>query len=109
MTNKPITAQELEELFGKVDWEKVFKDELTAEVKKQLDYNMSIILYGTFGEVMKYNRKMNFLEKLHSGWWWFGECFDEWCWTMTHDDGEFFNYLQSDYVKYEEDMYYETH
>jgi hypothetical protein len=28
--------------------------------------------------------------------------------TMTHDDGEFFNYIQSDYVKYEEDMYYET-
>ena len=26
--------------------------------------------------------------------------------VMTHDDGEFFNYLQSDYVKYEEDMYY---
>ncbi len=109
MTNKPTTAQELEELFGKVDWDKVFKDELTAEVKRQLDYNMSIILNGTPDEVMKINRKMNFLEKLHSGWWWFGECFDEWCWTMTHDDGEFFNYLQSDYVKYEEDMYYETH
>ena len=43
------TAQELEELFGEVDWDKVFKDELTAEVKRQLDYNMSIILYGTFG------------------------------------------------------------
>ena len=49
MDDKPTTAQELEELFGKVDWEKVFKDELTAEVKRQLDYNMSIILYGTFG------------------------------------------------------------
>jgi len=48
MTN-PTTAQELQELFGKVDWDKVFKDELTAEVKKQLDYNMSIILYGNFG------------------------------------------------------------
>jgi hypothetical protein len=23
------------------------------------------------------------------------------------EDGEFFNYLQSDYVKYEEDMYYD--
>ena len=56
---------------------------------------------------MKYNRPMNIFEKLHSGWYWIGEIFDEWCWTMTHDDGEFFNYLQSDYVKYEEDMYYE--
>lgn len=27
---------------------------------------------------------------------------------MTHDDGEFFHYLQSDYIKYEEDMYYEV-
>ena len=47
---EPTIAQELQELFGKVDWDKVFKDELTAEVKKQLDYNMSIILYGTFGD-----------------------------------------------------------
>jgi hypothetical protein len=50
MTDKPTTAQELEELLGKVDWDKVFKDELTAEVKRQLDYNMSIILNGTFGD-----------------------------------------------------------
>ena len=55
---------------------------------------------------MKYNRPMNVFEKLQAGRYWFWECFDEWCWTMTHDDGEFFNYLQSDYVKYEEDMYY---
>jgi hypothetical protein len=26
---------------------------------------------------------------------------------MRSEDGEFFNYLQSDYVKYEEDMYYQ--
>ena len=51
---------------------------------------------------------MNVFEKLHSGWWWFGECFDEWCYTMMNDeDGEFFDYIQIDYVKYEEDMYYE--
>ena len=49
MTN-PTTAQELQELFGKVDWDKVFKDELTAEFKKQHDYKMSIILYGNFGD-----------------------------------------------------------
>ena len=55
---------------------------------------------------MKYNRPMNVFEKLQAGWWWIGECFDEWCWTMTHDDGEFFNYIQSDYVGYEEDAYY---
>ena len=50
MTDKPTTAQEFEELLGKVDWEKVFKDELIAEVKRQLDYNTSIILYGAIGD-----------------------------------------------------------
>ena len=56
---------------------------------------------------MKYNHSMNFSEKLQSGWWWTGQIFEEWCYTMTNEDGEFFNYLQSDYVAYEEDMYYE--
>jgi len=54
-----------------------------------------------------YNRPMNFFEKLHSGWWWVGEIFDEWCYTMRSEDGEFFNYLQSDYVRYEQEMYYQ--
>jgi hypothetical protein len=26
---------------------------------------------------------------------------------MRSEDGEFFNYLQSDYVRYEEEMYYD--
>ena len=56
--------------------------------------------------MVKYNRPMNVFEKLQSGWYWIGEIFDEWCWTMTHDDGDFFNYIQSDYVGYEQDMYY---
>jgi hypothetical protein len=54
-----------------------------------------------------YNRPMNFFEKLHSGWWWIGQIFDEWCYTMRSEDGEFFNYLQSDYVCYEQEMYYD--
>ena len=41
------------------------------------------------------------------GWWWIGEIFDEWCYTMRSEDGEFFNYLQSDYVRYEEEIYYQ--
>ena len=56
---------------------------------------------------MKYNRPINFFEKLQAGWYWFGECFNEWCYTMANEDGELFNYLQSDYVAYEEEMYYE--
>ena len=110
MTNKPTTAQELEELLGKVDWDKVFKDELTAEVKRQLDYNMSIILYGTPGKVMKINRPMNVFEKLEAGRYWFWECLLEWIWCMTHPEdtgGDFFCHICSDYVKYEESTYYE--
>jgi hypothetical protein len=50
---------------------------------------------------------MNFFEKLHSGWWWVLQIFEEWCYTMRNEDGDFFEHLQSDYVKYEEDMYYD--
>jgi len=105
---KPITAQELQEAFSRVDWEKVFKDEIVAEFKEYHNKQLTdILIHPEVYKSMKYNRKMNVFEKLHSGWWWFGECFDEWCWTMTHDDGEFFNYIQSDYIQYEMDMYYE--
>ena len=122
MNDKPTTAQELEELFGKVDFEKLIRDEIlkegAEEFQRQYDKHLMTTLYGSsFADMvmihpevyksMKYNRPMNVFEKLQAGWWWFGECFDEWCYTMTHDDGEFFNYLQSDYVKYEEDMYYD--
>ena len=55
----------------------------------------------------KYNRPMNVFEKLQAGWWWTGQIFGEWCYTMTNDEyWEFFQYLQTDYVKYEEDTYY---
>jgi hypothetical protein len=50
---------------------------------------------------------MNFFEKLHSGWWWIGQIFEEWCYTMVNEDGDFFENLQSDYVAYEQEMYYD--
>lgn len=55
------------------------------------------------------NRKMNFIEKLHCGFYWFGECFSEWVWCMTHPEdngGDFFRHICSDYVAYEESVYY---
>ena len=58
----------------------------------------------------QYNRSMNFFEKLVAGWYWFGECYAEWSWQMTHTEDEyweFFDYLQTDYVGYEEDTYYD--
>jgi hypothetical protein len=57
----------------------------------------------------RYPRKMGFFEKLIAGWWWIGKIVGEWAWTMTHDDHwEFFDYLQTDYVKYEETTHYEN-
>lgn len=53
---------------------------------------------------------MNFFEKLQVGWWWCLQIFEEWYYTMTHpeDDGrDFFCHLQTDYVAYEEDLYYD--
>ena len=50
---------------------------------------------------------MNVFEKLQAGWWWTGQIFEEWCDTMRSEDGEFFNYLQSDYVRYVQEMYYQ--
>ena len=118
MTEKPLTAQELQELFGRVDWEKVLKDKIVSTIKEDENKRLMTTLYGSsFADMvmvepgvyksMKYNRPMNVFEKLQASWWWTGQIFEEWCWTMTHDDGEFFNYLQSDYIQYEEDMYYD--
>ena len=88
--------------------QEIIRDDLIKELKEQHDKQMTaVLLHPEVYKNMKYNRPMNVFEKLQSGWWWFGECFDEWCWTMTHDDGDFFNYIQSDYVGYEENMYYE--
>jgi hypothetical protein len=57
-----------------------------------------------------YNRPMNFFEKIQVGWWWVLQIFEEWCYTMTHPEdsgGDFFCHLQTDYVAYEEDVYYD--
>ena len=54
---------------------------------------------------MKYNRPMNFVEKLEAGRYWFWECLLEWIWCMTHPEdtgGDFFCHICSDYVGYEE-------
>jgi hypothetical protein len=53
---------------------------------------------------------MSFFDKLTAGWWWVGQCFEEWYWCMTHSDdsgGDFFCHLQTDYVKYEKDTHYD--
>ena len=51
MTDKPTTAQELEELFGKVDFEKLIRDEIlkegAEEFQRQYDKHLMTILYGS--------------------------------------------------------------
>ena len=68
--------------------------------------------FSLCGKMVKYNRPMNFVEKLEAGRYWFWECLLEWIWCMTHPEdtgGDFFCHICSDYVGYEESTYYETH
>ena len=65
---------------------------------------MTDLLSETFGTPAK---KQKLLDKLYAGWWWTTQIIRQWCYTMANDDGEFFNYLQTDYVKYEEEMHYD--
>ena len=101
---------ELPEELKDINLEQIILDDIVSEIKKQHDKQLTdILIHPEVYKYMKVNRPMNVFEKLQAGWWWFGECFGEWCYTMRNEDGELFNYLQSDYVAYEEDMYYETH
>lgn len=99
---------ELPEELKDINLEQIILDDIVAKIKEQHHEQLTdILIHPEVYKSMKINRKMNFIEKLDAGWYWFRECFDEWYWQMTHDGGELFNYLQTDYVKYEEDMYYE--
>ena len=59
MTDKPITAKELEELFGKVDLEKLVRDEVlkesAEEIQRQYDKHLMTVLYGSsFADSVSY-------------------------------------------------------
>lgn len=51
MDDKPTTAQELEELFGKVDFEKLIRDDIlkegAEEFQRQYDKHLMTTLYGS--------------------------------------------------------------
>jgi hypothetical protein len=70
MTEKPTTAQELEELFGKVDWEQLIRDEVlkegAEEIQRQYDKHLMTTLYGSsFADmVMIYPDSFKLLEKV---------------------------------------------
>ena len=48
---EPTTAQELQELFGKVDFEKLMRDEIlkegAEEFQRQYDKHLMTVLYGS--------------------------------------------------------------
>ena len=51
MTEKPITAKDIEEAFGKVDFEKLIIDDIlkegAEEFQRQYDKHLMTILYGS--------------------------------------------------------------
>ena len=102
---------ELPEELKDINLEQIIRDDIVAEIKKHHDKQLTdIFIHPEVYKSMKINRPMNVFEKLEAGRYWFWECLLEWIWCMTHPEdtgGDFFCHICSDYVGYEEDMYYE--
>ena len=47
MTDEQPTIKEIEELFGRVDWENVLKDEIVAVIKEEENKRLMTTLYGS--------------------------------------------------------------
>lgn len=116
MTEKPITAQEIQEAFGNVDFEKLIKDEIVAEIKKQHDHHLMTTLYGSsFADSVSYEENgekyiivhndgyeklteatdNSFFGKIKYGWRLFALSVSDWKDAMMSEDyvEEFFEYL----------------
>ena len=122
MTDKSITAKELEELFGKVDLEKLVRDEVlkesAEEIQRQYDRHFLTTLYGSsFADGVSYEENGNkymvipsenyeylmepqdnsFFGKIRTGWKAFYWSYQDWLDAMVSEDyvKEFFHYLGS--------------
>ena len=122
MTDKPITAKELEELFGKVDLEKLVRDEVlkesAEEIQRQYDRHLMTVLYGSsFADGVSYEENgdkyivipsenyeylmepqdNSFFGKIKTGWKAFYWSYQDWLDAMVSEDyvKEFFDYLGS--------------
>ena len=120
MNDKPITAKELEELFGKVDLEKLVRDEVlkesAEEIQRQYDRHLMTVLYGSsFADGVSYEENgekyiivhndayhklieatdNSFFGKIKRGWKLFYYSLEEWYDVMYYDEfeEEFFDYL----------------
>ena len=89
---QPITAQELEELFGEVNFEQLVRDELLAEIKKHL-YTPKKIKRRIFYEVI----------------WWGAESRHTKCFYSVKKMRKFVNELHqwyNDYIEIEKNWCY---
>ena len=118
MTEKPITAQELEELFGEVDFQQLVKDELLAEIKAELKkhedkYLTDIIIHP---KVYKYlERKLCKKIKRRISYeviWWSAESRLTKCFYSAQKMRKFVNELHSwynDHIEIEKTFCYREH
>ena len=97
MTNKPTTAQELEELFGNVDLEQLIKDavykefkEGAEEMQRQLDKHLLTTLFGRKYATKKIKRRI-FYEVI----WWGAESRHTKCFYSAKKMRKFVNNLHS--------------
>ena len=118
MTEKPITAQELEELFGEVDFQQLVKDELLAEIKAELKkhedkYLTDIIIHP---EVYKYYTRKQYKKIkrriLYEVIWWSAVSRHTKCFYSAQKMRKFVNELHSwynDYIEIEKTWCYRNH
>jgi len=111
MTEKPLTAQELEELFGNVDFQQLVKDELVAELKKHEDkYLTDVIMHQ---EVYKYLTRKQYKKIkrriFYEVIWWGAESRHTKCFYSVKKMRKFVNELHrwyNDYIEIEKTWCY---
>ena len=113
--DKPITAKELEELFGKIDLEQLIRDEIlkegAEEIQRQYDRHLLTTLYGSSSYEENGDKYMvipsenyeyliepqdnSFFGKIKRGWKLFYYSLEEWYDVIYYDEfeEEFFDYL----------------
>ena len=122
MTEKPITAKDIEEAFGKVDFEKLIIDDIlkegAEEFQRQYDKHLMTILYGSsFANYVMKKQYKKIKRKLS---------YDVYYWTKTDRVSKYFesakkaknyvNYIHNsglmkdgDYVRMEKTFCYREH
>ena len=128
MTEKPTTAQELEELFGKVDWEQLIRDEVlkegAEEIQRQYDKHLMTTLYGSsfadmiimHPEVYKYLTRKQYKKIkrriFYEVIWWGAESRHTKCFYSVKKMRKFVNELHrwyNDYIEIEKTWCYREH